>query len=151
MGTADTCQSETLRVDMDVVIDAPVEHVFEIITTRFDDWNHGQHGEKMKLTLEPFPGGRLFRDLGAGAGHLWGHVQVIKPPTLLEIAGPLFVSAPSLSHLTFRLENEGAGTRLKFCHRAMGFFPVEMGEAVNEGWASVLVDHLKPLCEGNDS
>ena len=41
------------------------------------------------MKIEPWPGGRWYRDLGNNAGHLWGHVQVIKPPTLLEICGPL--------------------------------------------------------------
>jgi len=150
MGTteANAGASEIVRVDMDVVIDAAVDHVFKTITTRFNDWMRGEHDEAMKLTLEPVVGGRLYRDLGDDAGHLWGHVQVIKPPKLLEIIGPLFVSGPSVSHLTFRLEEEGAGTRLKFRHHAMGVFPKEMGEGVNEGWRMVLDNHLKPLCEG---
>ena len=45
------------------------------------------HGTPMPMTLEPWPGGRWFRDLGDNNGHLWGHVQAIKPPTLLEITG----------------------------------------------------------------
>ncbi len=149
MGATQTGGEETLRVEMDVAIEAPVASVFSIITGRFDEWLRGQEGESMKLTLEPFPGGRLWRDLGDAGGHLWGHVQVIKPPRLLEITGPLFVSAPCLSHLTFRLEEDGAGTRLQFTHRAVGAFPAEMGEGVNEGWKMVLIDHLKALCEGS--
>ena len=46
----------------------------------------------MPMTLEAWPGGRWFRDLGDGNGHLWGHVQAIKRPTLLEITGPLMMS-----------------------------------------------------------
>ena len=47
------------------------------------------------MKLEPWPGGRWFRDLGNDNGHFWGLVQAIKRPTLLEITGPLFMSAPS--------------------------------------------------------
>ena len=36
-----------------------------------------------------------YRDLGNDAGHLWGHVQVIKPPTWLELCGPMFMSYPA--------------------------------------------------------
>ena len=46
----------------------------------------------MPMMLEAWPGGRWFRDLGNGNGHLWGHVQAIKAPTLLEITGPLMMS-----------------------------------------------------------
>ena len=53
----------------------------------------------MPMKIEPWPGGRWYRDLGNDNGHFWGHVQAIKQPTLLEIYGPLFMSYPLL--LTF--------------------------------------------------
>src|SRR5262249_24326425 len=59
----------------------------------------GGDGNLMELTLEEWPGGRWFRDLGNGQGHLWGFVRVIKPPTLLEIYGPLMMSYPVAGHL----------------------------------------------------
>jgi hypothetical protein len=47
----------------------------------------------MSMKIEPWPGGRWFHDLGDNIGdnngHLWGHVQAIKKPTLLEITGSL--------------------------------------------------------------
>ncbi len=42
-------------------------------------------GKPFPMRIEPWPGGRWYRDLGDNSGHLWGHVQVIKPPTLLEL------------------------------------------------------------------
>ena len=48
----------------------------------------------MPMNIEPWPGGRWFRDLGNNNGHFWGNVQAIKRPTLLEITGPLFASLP---------------------------------------------------------
>ena len=60
----------------------------------------------MNLKLEAWPGGRWFRDLGNNTGHLWGHVQVIKPPKLLEICGPMMMSYPVASHIQYRLTEE---------------------------------------------
>ena len=57
--------------------------------------------------LEPRPGGRWYRDLGGDNGHLWGFVQSIKRPSLLEIWGPLFVSTGATSHPIFRLSESG--------------------------------------------
>ena len=74
----------------------------------------------MELTLEPWPGGRWFRDLGNNTGHFWGHVQVIKPPKLLEIVGPMMMSYPVASHLQYRLTEEADGTRLTLIHQAIG-------------------------------
>jgi hypothetical protein len=48
----------------------------------------------MPMKIEPWPGGRWYRDLGDNDGHLWRHVQAIKQPTLLEIYGPLMMSYP---------------------------------------------------------
>ena len=52
-------------------------------------------GASLSLKLEAWPGGRWYRDLGNNTGHFWGHVQAIKPPTLLEICGPLMMSYPA--------------------------------------------------------
>ena len=63
------------------------------------------------MVLEPWPGGRWYRDLGEESGHLWGHVQVIKPPTLLELWGPMFMSFAGINHVQYRLTASGEGTR----------------------------------------
>ena len=148
MATGQSAMDENLRIDMDVPIAASRAVVFQTITTRFGEWLLGQQDEPMGLTLEAWPGGRLWRDLGNGAGHLWGHVQVIKPPALLELTGPLFVSAPSLSHVAFRLEEDTNGTLLKFTHRVCGVVPDDMRTNVRGGWESILAGALKTLCEG---
>jgi hypothetical protein len=91
-------------------------------------------GKPFPMVIEPWPGGRWYRDLGDNAGHLWGHVQVIKPPTLLELCGPMFMSFPGLNHVQYRLTADGEVTRLKFAHRAMGPLPDEVRENVGHGW-----------------
>jgi hypothetical protein len=83
------------------------------------------------------PGGRWYRDLGNDTGHFWGHIQAIKPPGLLEICGPLFMSFPAMSNLQYRLKEENGVTRLKFVHRAMGLIPQELVEgsrSADTGW-----------------
>ena len=56
------------------------------------------------MMLEPWPGGRWFRDLGNGNGHFWGQVQAIKAPALLEITGPLMMSFAVASNVQYRLK-----------------------------------------------
>ena len=91
-------------------------------------------GKSLKMKIEPWPGGRWYRDLGNNSGHLWGHVQVIKPPALLEICGPFMMSFPAINHVQYRLKAEGAGTRLTIHHRAMGLIPPEYLDGMSEGW-----------------
>ena len=91
-------------------------------------------GQPFPMTIEPWPGGRWYRDLGHNAGHLWGHVQVIKPPVLVEICGPLMMSYPAANHIQYRLKPEAGGTRLSFVHRAIGLFLPEHRDGLLQGW-----------------
>lgn len=75
-----------------------------------------------------------YRDLGNNTGHFWGHVQVFKPPKLLEICGPMPMSYPAINHVQYRLTAEGDGTRLAIVHRAMGLIPQEHRDGMPEGW-----------------
>ena len=91
----------------------------------------------LPMILEAWPGGRWYRDLGNGAGHFWGHVQVIKPPMLLEICGPLCMSTPAVSHVQYRLTKTAHGTLLQFVHRAIGQIPAEHREGMTGGWHKI--------------
>jgi hypothetical protein len=60
---------------------------------------------------------------------------VIKPPTLLEITGPLFMSYAAVSHLQYRLKEQGGGTRLSLTHRAVGEIAPEHRQSAPTGWS----------------
>lgn len=125
---------DTLEIQKTVDIAAPIEIAFEAMLDEIGPESQMLDGTPMPFRLEAWPGGRWYRDLGNQAGHLWGHVQVIKPPTLLEICGPMMMSYPAANHLQYRFTSEGRGTRLKFTHRGMGLITQEHREGVNVGW-----------------
>jgi len=125
---------QTILIHKDIEVAAPLEIAFEAILAELGPAGEMPDGKPFPRVIEPWPGGRWYRDLGNNAGHLWGHVQVIKPPTLLELCGPLFMSYPAFNHVQYRLTPEGNGTRLKFTHRAMGQIPQEVQEGAGEGW-----------------
>lgn len=129
---------QALHVTETVDIEAPIDTVFETLLEEIGPLNEGGPGSPLPMKLEPWPGGRWYRDLGSDTGHLWGHVQVIKPPTLLEICGPLFMSYPAISHVQYRLTAEGPLTRLTLTHRAMGQITSDHRDGVGKGWASIL-------------
>lgn len=122
---------QTLHVEKDVQIAAPIGVVFETLLET-------EPRSGLNLKIEAWPGGRWYRDLGNNTGHLWGHVQVIKPPTLLELCGPMFMSYPVASHIQYRLSEEGGGTRLSLLHRAVGLILPEHQEGVQKGWGEML-------------
>ena len=117
-------------------IAAPMEIVFETILEQMGPFNRIPK-KPMPMVLEPWPGGRWFRDLGNNAGHFWATVQAIKPPTLLELSGPLIMSTPAVSNLQYRLKEENGVTYLRFVHRAMGWVG-ENEHGVDEGWTYLI-------------
>ena len=128
----------TLDIEQHVDVKAPIAEVFKSMLYRLGEGNERPDGVPMQLALEPWPGGRWFRDRGNGVGHLWGHLQVIKPPVLLELSGPMFMSYPVLNHVEVRLEEIEGGTRITLRHRAIGMLAREHREGVKEGWGHLL-------------
>jgi len=146
VATATSESVQTLYVEKEVLIAAPLDIAFEAVLEQLGPDNEIPGSKAMPMVLEPWPGGRWFRDLGNKSGHLWGHVQVIKPPALLEISGPLFMSYACMNHVQYRLTTEGTGTRLKLIHRAIGEIPLEHRDGVQEGWAYGL-DRIRKIAE----
>jgi hypothetical protein len=126
-------ESLTLEVNQEIRVRASLENTFAALLEQIGPENESPES-KMPMKLEAWPGGRWFRDLGDGNGHLWGHVQAIKRPTLLEISGPLFFSYPVVSNLQYRLREENGETVIKFHHKALGVISEEHRRGVSKGW-----------------
>ena len=140
-------QKLTLDVDQQIDIQAAVDDVFEGMLKRLSDQNTTPPDDKpMPMCLERWPGGRWYRDTGNDTGHLWGFVQVIKPPKLLELCGPMFMSYPVAGHLSIRVTDKGGITRLSLRHRALGFLEEEHCQGVKQGW-QYYINGVKRDCE----
>lgn len=134
MTTATQQAIETVEILKTIDIAAPIEIAFAAMLDELGPEAQLMDGSSYPFKLEPWPGGRWYRDLGNQTGHLWGHVQVIKPPTLLEIRGPLMMSYPAINHIQYRFTAEGSGTRLAFAHRGMGLIAAQHRDGMPEGW-----------------
>jgi len=128
----------TLDVEEIVEVKGPPEDVFKSVLYRFGEGCKRQDGESIQLNLEPWTGGRWFRDRGEGVQHLWGHVQAIKPGELLELSGPMFMSYPALNHVEVKLEEISDGTKVTLRHRVLGMIDPEHRENVTTGWKGML-------------
>src|ERR1700675_1555229 len=128
----------TLDVTQEIHVKGSLEVTFEALLEQLGPENEVTNGTPMPMKLEAWPGGRWFRDLGDGNGHLWGHVQAIKRPTLLEITGPLFMSYAVISNLQYRLSEAKGGTLIKFHHKALGMIPEEDRQNALKGWVHIL-------------
>jgi uncharacterized protein YndB with AHSA1/START domain len=136
--TLDQESVQTLTIRREIEVAAPIEVTFEAVLAELGPEGQMPGGQPFPKTLEAWPGGRWYRDLGNNSGHLWGHVQVIKPPTLLELCGPMPMSYPAINHVQYRLKAEGKGTRISLVHRAMGMIIPEHRDGMPEGWLHML-------------
>ena len=127
----------TLTITQEIHVRASLEATFEALLEQLGPENDTPEGKKMSMKIEPWPGGRWYRDLGDGNGHFWGHVQAIKRPTLLEITGPLFMSYPVVSNVQYRLSEADGGTLIKFQHTALGLIQEDHRKGVSSGWSHI--------------
>jgi uncharacterized protein YndB with AHSA1/START domain len=134
------------EIRKEIEIGAPIGIAFQSVLDELGPEGQMPGGQSLSMKIEPWPGGRWYRDLGNNAGHLWGHVQVIKPPTLLEITGPMPMSYPAVNHVQYRLKEESGRTRLTFVHRAMGLILPEHRDGMPQGWEHWL-DRIRELAE----
>lgn len=128
----------TLSVEQQVEVKGPIDDVFKSVLKQLSDGFARPNGESMQMKLEEWAGGRWYRDLGDGVQYLWGHVQVIKAPALLELSGPMFMSYPALNHLEIKLAETDGETTVTLRHRAVGMIDPQHREGVATGWNGFL-------------
>jgi Activator of Hsp90 ATPase homolog 1-like protein len=128
----------SLDITQEIHVRSSLSATFAALLEEMGPANRGHNGVPMPMTLEPWPGGRWFRDLGGSDGHFWGHVQAIKRPTLLEISGPLMMSFAVASNVQYRLQEVDGGTRITLHHTALGLFPDGYRDALAQGFGLVL-------------
>jgi hypothetical protein len=136
--TAPALENLTLNVTQEIHVNASLDATFAALLEQIGPYNETPAGEPLPMKIEPWPGGRWYRDLGENNGHFWGLVQAIKRPTLLEIAGPLFMSYPAVSNVQYRLSEVDGGTLIKFRHTALGLIQEQHRAGVTQGWDSIL-------------
>lgn len=135
--TAQSIENLTLNITQEIQIRAPLDVTFAALLEQLGPHNEVEDGKPMPMKIEPWPGGRWYRDLGDGNGHFWGHVQAIKRPTLLEISGPLFMSYPVVSNVQYRLTEADGETLIQFHHTALGLIQEDHRQGVSSGWSHI--------------
>lgn len=138
----------SIDITQAISIDASPDDAWRALIRRLSVENSTPDNQPMPMVLEERPGGRWFRDLGNDQGHLSGFVQVIKPPTLIEIHGPMFMSYAVAGHIQLRVTPTDTGCELALRHRVLGFVEDSHREGLTHGW-SPLLERTKQLAEQN--
>lgn len=135
--TAAAFEHPTLTVSEEIAVRATPERTFDALIAQLGRLNETPDGAPLPMVLEPYPGGRWYRELGGDNGHLWGFVQSIKRPALLELWGPLFMSTAATSNLIYRLSETPDGTAIRFLHTLVGPVPDDYRGRIAPGWAAL--------------
>lgn len=138
LSTETGIENLTLNITREIRVNASLVTTFAALLEQIGAGNETPDGTPMPMKIEPWPGGRWYRDLGDGNGHFWGNIQAIKRPTLIEISGPLFMSYPVVSNVQYRLSEEDGGTLIKFHHTAFGLIEEAHRQGVVKGWTYIL-------------
>lgn len=138
LATAKSIEDLTLDLIQEIQVRASLDATFAALLEEIGPHNQNGEGQSMPMKIEPWPGGRWYRDLGENNGHFWGTVQAIKRPTLLEISGPLFSSLPLVSNVQYRFTEKDGGTLITLRHTAFGFMEEQHRKGVHSGWAKIL-------------
>ena len=135
--TDETLDKISVTIKQEIHVKAPLDVTFAALLEQLGPGNQTPDGKTLSLKIEPWPGGRWYRDMGDENGHLWAHVKAIMRPTLLEFVGPLFASFPFVSNVQYRLKEVDGGTQIDFRHMALGLMTDEHKLEMPKGWNSM--------------
>jgi hypothetical protein len=138
LSNAPGIESLSLLITQEIHVRATLADTFAALLEQIGSENEKPDGTPFPMKIEPWPGGRWYRDLGDNNGHFWGHVQAIKRPTLLEISGPLFMSYAAVNNIQYRLSESNGGTLIRFYHKAFGLIQDDHRQGVTGGWNHTL-------------
>jgi len=139
-------QDLVLNITTEIRVEAPIDVTFDSLLEQLGSGNEKPDGSPMPMKIEPWPGGRWFRDLGGNNGHFWANVQAINRPTLLEFSGPLFMSYPASNNVQYRLSQDGNATIITFHHSALGLIHDDHKKGVVTGW-NYIHEHVRKRAE----
>ncbi|HUJ41431.1 MAG TPA: SRPBCC domain-containing protein [Candidatus Acidoferrales bacterium] len=138
IAAAQSIEDLSLNISEEIHVKAPMAVTFAALLEELGPAFQNLEGQAMMTKIEPWPGGRWYRDLGDGNGHFWGVVQAIKKPTLLEITGPLMMSFAVVNNVQYRLSEAPGGTLIKFHHKAFGQVQPEHRDGMPKGWMMIM-------------
>lgn len=146
--TSPEVDSLSLLITQEIRVRASIDVTFAALLEQLGPGSEMSDGRPMPLKIEPWPGGRWFRDLGDNNGHFWAHVQAIKRPTLLEFCGPLMMSHPVANNVQYRLSEEDGETVIRFRHSGFGLVQEDHKKGVVSGW-TFIHEQVRKRAEGS--
>ena len=135
---------EPLRLSFD--IDCPVDHAFDVWTTRLSTWwpkGHSTSGDPdTVVSLEPRVDGRVYERTSTGEEIEWGRVTVFEPPHQLSYTWHIGRPSDEATHVAITFADAGDDTtRLEIEQTGwenLGDDALTYREANTSGWSGLI-------------
>jgi uncharacterized protein YndB with AHSA1/START domain len=146
--------TEPLTMSFEVA--CPVEHAFDVWTSRISSWwppDHTVTGRAdLEVVLQSGVGGRIFERTPDGVEHDWGEVTVWDPPTQLVYLWHLAQDRADATEVEIRFLPRGKGaTRVEIEHRGwerLGRAGEDRRRRNRGGWEGVLPHYRAAVTAG---
>lgn len=153
--SVDTTPLSAVEIVTEVRIAAARDTVWSVLTQEPAPWwppayfTDARGPQRGGFRIEARLGGRVFEDWGDGNGLMWGTVIGLDRGRFLQIVGDSSPAwgGPSRNFQTYRLEDDGRGTKLRFEHAVFGRVDEATLRSLDEGWRYLLEQGLRRWCE----
>lgn len=151
MGKEVMRETGVCRVELEIPIEAAIDHVWDCLIERPHEWWREDFLVTPGSTfrLEPKVGGLMYEDAGDGQGFVWFTVHGIVPGKQLYLIGHIRppYGGPCTSMLMIDLKESGGGkTIVKLSDCVVGKVDQKTADSLDEGW-QLLFGGLKKLAE----
>ena len=148
-----THEARVVQYEFEVDIDATPSRVWRALTDQLSSWWLPEFhvlGQDSIVTLEPFPGGRLFEQSDS-KGLLWYTVLVVSTNESLSLAGYCTPEwgGPCTTILTLKFVETEKGTRLIVSDALYGRVEEKQVESLRAGWQQLFDDGLRKFVEAD--
>jgi uncharacterized protein YndB with AHSA1/START domain len=99
------------------------------------------------MQVDPRVGGLMQEVWPGGGGALWGVVNEVRAPEVLELQGPLGFAWPTRCKLRLELVQRAVGTRLSFVLKVAGDIGRVQQQEFEDAWLELLGERLKAWVE----
>lgn len=146
-----SCEARVVQYEFEIDIDAAPSRVWRALTDQLSSWwlpDFHVLGSDSLVTLEPFPGGRLFEQSGT-KGLLWYTVLAVATDESLSLAGYCTPDwgGPCSTLLTLKLFARGKGTRLVVSDALYGRVEEKQVASLKSGWQQMFDEGLRKFVE----
>lgn len=126
-------------IEEEITVEADRDRVFTALTDDIGQWFWcGEKNEQPPVKLEPWAGGRFYREWDGGASELYGIVELVSPGKALRLNGSIGGTRAIASLTTIKLEESDGATVVSMTHRMAGELAEEDMVDYKAGWADEL-------------